>query len=481
MSAKTNQAVVLVVDDDEQERSTLSAMISALGYTAETARDGEQALEKLGCSPIDVIVTDLMMPRMDGFQLLQALLSRGDLTPAIVLTSFGSIDQAISVVHDLRAFWFLEKPAQSSVLASLLERAVQHKGLVKETERLKRQLSYQGFLGDLCGTSAPMRQVFSQIQQVAPSSASVLITGESGTGKELVAGTIHKLSPRAAGPFVAINCSAIPENLIESELFGHEKGSYTGALGRHAGCFEQAHRGTLLLDEIGEMPLAMQAKLLRVLEDGKVRRLGGAGEVVVDVRVLAATNRPIQESIDGKFLREDLYYRLNVFGIALPPLRHRKEDIPGLAEAILREINRKHDYRIGGVHPAVTEWLVSYSWPGNVRELRNVLERMAIVAREGTILPEHLPKSLGLQIDQKTPVALDQVDHNNLLVVEPGRPLSEVEKAYIQLTLKTTNNNKTRAAEILGISTRTLHNRLAEFAAEEKANKLGTKGAVAVG
>jgi DNA-binding NtrC family response regulator len=480
MSAKTNDAIVLVVDDDEQERSTLSAMISALGYTAETARDGEEALERLGSTPVDVIVTDLMMPRMDGFQLLQALLGRGDLTPAIVLTSFGSIDQAISVVHDLRAFWFLEKPAQSSVLASLLERAIQHKGLVKETERLKRQLSYQGFLGDLYGTSGPMQQVFSQIQQVAPSSASVLITGESGTGKELVAGTIHKLSPRASGPFIAINCAAIPENLIESELFGHEKGSYTGALGRHAGCFEQAHRGTLLLDEIGEMPLAMQAKLLRVLEDGKVRRLGGAAEVVVDVRVLAATNRPIQESIDGKFLREDLYYRLNVFAIPLPPLRHRKEDIPGLADAILREINRKHDYRIGDVHPAVMDRLVNHSWPGNVRELRNVLERMAIVAQHGTLLPEHLPKSFGLQRDQRPPVSSDQVDHQNLLVVEPGKQLSEVEKAYIQLTLKTTNNNKTRAAEILGISTRTLHNRLAEFAAEEKANG-ATKGAVAVG
>jgi DNA-binding NtrC family response regulator len=481
MSVKTNEAVVLVVDDDEQERSSLSAMISALGYTVETARDGEQALEKLGSTPIDAIVTDLRMPRMDGFQLLQALLGRGDLTPAIVLTSFGSIDQAISVVHDLRAFWFLEKPAQPSVLASLLERAIQHKGLVKETERLKRQLSYQGFLGDLYGTSGPMRQIFSQIQQVAPSSASVLITGESGTGKELVAGTIHKLSPRATGPFIAINCSAIPENLIESELFGHEKGSYTGALGRHAGCFEQAHRGTLLLDEIGEMPLAMQAKLLRVLEDGKVRRLGGASEVVVDVRVLAATNRPVQESIDGKLLREDLYYRLNVFAIALPPLRHRKEDIPGLTEAILREINRKHDYRVGDIHPAVMERLVSHSWPGNVRELRNVLERMAIVAQQGTLLPEHLPKSFGQQRDLKQSVALDEVDHKSVLVVEPGKPLSDVEKAYIQLTLKMTNNNKTRAAEILGISTRTLHNRLAEFAAEEKASSVGTKGAVAVG
>ncbi len=477
MSTKSSPAVILVVDDDEQERSSLSAMISALGYTAETARDGEEALEKLGSGSIDVIVTDLMMPRVDGFQLLQTLLERGDLTPAIVLTGFGSIDRAISIVHDLRAFWFMEKPAQSSVLASLLERAIQHQGLMKETERLKRQLSYQGFLGDMVGTSAPMRQIFSLIQQVAPSSASVLITGESGTGKELVAGTIHKLSPRATGPFVAINCAALPETMIESELFGHEKGSFTGALGRHAGCFEQAHHGTLLLDEIGEMPLAMQAKLLRVLEDKKVRRLGGTNEIAVDVRVLAATNRPIQESIDGKFLREDLYYRLNVFTIPLPPLRQRKEDVPALAEAILESVNRKHDCRVSDIHPSVMERLVNHAWPGNVRELRNILERAAIVAQQGTIMPSHVSRTLGIQDDKKptaaAAAAFESGEETSSLRVESGKQLSDVEKAYILLTLKTTNNNKTRAAEILGISTRTLHNRLAEFAEEEKSGAAG--------
>ncbi len=316
------------------------------------------------------------------------------------------------------------------------------------------------------GTSAPMRQVFSSIQQVAPSPAAVLITGESGTGKELVAGTIHNLSPRASGPFVAVNCAALPENLIESELFGHEKGSFTGALGRHAGCFEQAHKGTLLLDEIGDMPLAMQAKLLRVLEDQKVRRLGGNAEIAVDVRVLAATNRPIQESIAGKILREDLYYRLNVFAIALPPLRQRKEDIPALTEAILNNINLKHQCRVADVHPLVMDELMNYSWPGNIRELRNILERAAIVAQQGSILPAHISWNPGIRSEKKHLPVMEQTDPSSLNV-KSGKALSDVEKAYILLTLQTTNNNKTKAAELLGISPRTLHNRLAEFAAAD--------------
>ncbi len=485
MASKQAATRVLVVDDDQQERLNLVEMISSMGHAAETAQDGQEALEKIGLAPYDVILTDLMMPRMDGFQLLRTLLSRGDLTPAIVLTGFGSIDQAVSVVHDLRAFWFLEKPAQSAVLATLLERAIDHQGLVKETARLQRQLSYQGFLGDMVGTSAPMQQVFSLIQQVAASSASVFISGESGTGKELVAAAIHKLSPRAGKPFVAVNCAALPESLIESELFGHEKGSFTGALGRHPGCFEQAHSGTLFLDEIGEMPTPMQAKLLRVLEDSKVRRLGGVSEIPVDVRVLAATNRPIDESLKGTVLREDLYYRLNVFQIALPPLRHRKEDIAGIAEVIIRDLNRKHDCRVAEIHPATLERLLNYSWPGNVRELRNVLERAVIVAKEGMILPAHLPHTFGMPPDQQRPEpsppsraipekgvnlgeGLDSSEGRQSgegLYVEAGKSLSAIEKRYIELTLKSTGNNKKLTAQILGISIRTLHNRLAEFAA----------------
>jgi DNA-binding NtrC family response regulator len=465
-----------VVDDDQQDRQRLATIISDLGYLCETAEDGEAALVKLSATPFDAIVSDLMMPRMDGFELLRTLFDRGDLTPAIVLTGAGSIDQAISIVHDLRAFWFLEKPARPAVLATLLERAIQHKSLVKETERLHRQLSQQGYLADLVGTSQPMREVFSLIQQIAPSSASVLITGESGTGKELVASAIHKLSPRASRPFVALNCAALPETLIESELFGHEKGAFTGAVGRRAGCFEQAHQGTLFLDEIGDMPIAMQPRLLRALQEASIRRLGATSEISVDVRVLAATNKSLPELIQNKLFREDLFYRLNVFQIDLPPLRARKDDILPLADAIIRDLNRKHDYRVTDIHPSALERLQEHSWPGNVRELRNVLERSLIVAREGTLLPAHLARSFGISTPLPATAAEAPQASGNSISVEAGRPLSEVEKAYIQLTLKTTGNNKKRAAQILGISLRTLHSRVTEFAAEEDIRRDGAVG-----
>jgi DNA-binding NtrC family response regulator len=468
MNAKPTKPTVLIVDDDAQERHSLAEMIAGLNYESVTAEDGLDALEKLKTTSADVIVTDLMMPRMDGLELLKTLIDRGDLTPAIVLTAFGDINYAISIVHDLKAFWFLEKPATEAVVTSLLERAVYQRSLVKETERLQRQLSHQGYLGDLFGTSVAMRKVFSLIHQVAPSSAPVLITGESGTGKERAAAAIHKLSPRADRPFVAINCAALPSTLIESELFGHEKGSFTGALGRHAGCFEQAHHGTLFLDEIGEMPLPMQAKLLRVLEESKIRRLGGSAEIPVDVRIIAATNRAVKDALDSKVLREDLYYRLNVFHIDLPPLRQRKDDIPGLAEAILRELNRKNDSRVTALHASTLERLLAHSWPGNVRELRNVLERAVISAGEGILLPAHLPPTLEISQTQRLQ-STDPVSPQdaNVVTMRTGKPLSEVEKQYILATLRLTGNNKTRAAEILGISIRTLQNRLAEFARQD--------------
>src|SRR5712692_1505567 len=321
-----SQMRALVVDDDENQRTDLAEMIGSFGITPLTAADGQEAIEKLDSCNVDVILTDLMMPGMDGFGLLRHLAQHGNATPTIVITGFGSIDKAISVVHELKAFWFLEKPVQPSVLRELLERAIAQNQLREETERLNRQLCYSGTLGGLVGTSPAMQQVYSSIQQAAPTSASVLIIGETGTGKELAARAIHGLSTRSSGPFVAINCAALPESLIESELFGHEKGAFTGAIERRAGCFEQAQGGTLLLDEIAEMPIGTQAKLLRVIEESKVRRLGGTHDITIAVRVLAATNRPPDKALQNKLLREDLYYRLNVFHISLPPLRERLQD-----------------------------------------------------------------------------------------------------------------------------------------------------------
>ena len=306
-------AQILVVDDDFQQRSDLADMVESMGFQVATASDGEDALAKLVSFPANVILTDLVMPRMDGAALLKVLAERGDRTPTIVLTGFGSVDQAISFVHDLKAFWFLEKPVQSEVMRTLLERALQQNQLIEETQRLNRQLSYRGVLDELTGDSPAMKEVFSLIQQVAPTTASVFISGESGTGKELVARAIHRLSPRNGAPFVAVNCAALPDTLVESELFGHEKGAFTGAVERRSGCFEQAHNGTLFLDEIGEMPIGTQAKLLRVIEESRVRRLGGKSDMPFAVRVLAATNRSPEEAIRNNRLREDLYYRLNVF------------------------------------------------------------------------------------------------------------------------------------------------------------------------
>jgi DNA-binding NtrC family response regulator len=448
------------VDDEESQRTALAGMIALWGYAVETAADGQEALEKLQVFDAHVMLTDLKMPRMDGTELLQRLRAEGGGPPSIVLTAHGSLETAVSTINDLGAFWFLEKPVQSASLRVLLERAAQQGRLAEHAERLERQLSNHGVLGEMVGASRKMREVFSLIQQVAPSSAAVLITGESGTGKELAARAIHVLSPRRAGPFVAINCAAMPDTLMESELFGHEKGAFTGAVERRAGCFELAQKGTVLLDEIGDMPVATQAKLLRVLEDGRVRRLGGKSEIQLDVRVIAATNAPLDAALkDGKF-REDLYYRLNVFPIPLPPLRDRHEDLAVLAAALLEQLNKKHGVKATDISPAVLERFQAHSWPGNVRELRNVLERAVIVAGEGSIELQHLPPGFGGTAPPR-PTGAD-----GDLRIPVGYTIEQAERALIEMTLEHTRNNKTRAAEILGISQKTLFNKLKEYGAQ---------------
>jgi len=460
MSTTENKASarVLIVDDEDDQRNGLASLVSSWGHEVRTARDGQDALEKLDEFAAHVMLTDLTMPRMDGFELLRRLALEGGGPVSIVLTAFGSIENAIKTVHDLGAFWFIEKPVQGAALKTLLARAVSQGKLREERESLARELSYKGRLDDLVGRSKAMREIFSLIRQVAPSSAAVLVTGESGVGKELVARAIHNLSPRReSGRFIAINCAALPESLIESELFGHEKGAFTGALQRRQGCFELADGGTLLLDEIGDMPIGTQAKLLRVLEDNRVRRLGGDREVQVDVRVVAATNKKIEEAVGEGELREDLFYRLNVFHIHLPPLRARKEDILPIAEALIASHNKKHGCKVLDIHPDALQKLELHPWPGNVRELRNVLERAVILAGEGTILPAHL---IGLDAEDARPASASDPD---AIALRVGTTVRDGEKALILKTLEHTGNNKTRAAKILEVSLKTLHNKLKEY------------------
>ena len=460
---QTPSARVLIVDDEEDQRNGLASLAASWGYGVETAGDGQEALEKLASFSAHVMVTDLNMPRMDGFELLRRLSEGGESPPTIVLTAFGSMENALKTVHELGAYWFLEKPIQSSALKVLLARAAAQGRLAQQAERLERELSFRGVLEDLVGPSEAMQQVFSLIRQVASSRAAVFITGESGTGKELAARAIHNLSRRKSGPFVAVNCAALPETLIESELFGHEKGAFTGALQRRSGCFELADRGTLLLDEIGDMPIGTQAKLLRVLEDSKVRRLGGSHEFDVDVRVIASTNKDLREAIRQNLMREDLYYRLNVFHIRLPALRERPEDIPPITAALLRDLNKKHECRVVGLHRAVAENFQRYRWPGNVRELRNVLERAVILVGEGTVQASHLMGSLSEDAAGAPP---RRAADPNEVTLRVGTTVREAEKALLLRTLDHTGNNKTRAARILDISLKTLHNKLKEYQAK---------------
>jgi len=448
---------VLIVDDDESQRSAMTQLLSGWGYEALAACDGRDALEKLGSFDADTVITDLNMPNLDGAGLLTELRKSPSSPPAIVLTAFGSVERAVEIVRELGAFWYLEKPAQPRVLRTILERAVAQSQLARHSQRLERQLSTRGELGGLVAQSAAMRRVFALLEQAAPTKATILIGGETGTGKEIASRAIHDLSPRRGGPFLAMNCGALPDTLIESELFGHEKGAFTGAAERRAGYFELANGGTLLLDEIGEMPIATQSKLLRVLEERKIRRLGGAREIDVDVRIVAASNRDLREGISKGTFREDLYFRLNVFEITLPPLRERPEDILPIARVLLNTLNKRHECRVTELAPDVETLFFEYPWAGNVRELRNVLERAVILAGEGAIRREHLPPGFAGLPNRLVETTAGEV------TLRPGVTVEEAERQLILMTLKHTEGNRARAAELLGLSVKTLFNKLKQY------------------
>lgn len=451
---------ILIVDDEREHRAYLTNLVTQWGHEVRQASDGLEALSILENNPVAVMLTDLLMPKIDGFELLRRLREQGRLPPTILMTAFGSLDKAIKTIHELGGFWFLEKPIEPDALRVLLDRAGVQSRLAAENEELRRQLSFKGVLGSLVGHTPPMQEVFSMIRQVGPTSAPVLITGESGTGKELVARAIHSNSRRADGPLVAINCAALPELLIESEIFGHERGAFTGAVERRIGAMESAEGGTLFLDELGEMPMPMQAKLLRVLEDFRFRRLGGTHEIQANVRIVAATNRDPLEAIREKKLREDLYYRLNVFHIHLPPLRERRDDIPVIVEHMVSTLNQKHGTAVTGASPEFLDALQNMHWGGNVRELRNVVERAVILAGEGALHLRHI-SAVPERAAMVAAAAAEAVD--NGLGIEVGMTVDEAERLLIEATLDHTNNNKTRAAAILGISTKTLHVKLKQY------------------
>src|SRR4030081_4008696 len=450
------QERVLIVEDEENERTGLAELVTSWGYRTDTATDGLEALEKIPIFAPAIVITDVKMPRMGGMELVEKLADLSQSIAVVMVTAQKATETAFHAgrmgVQD-----YIEKPIDFRRLRSILTNIGEIINTRTENETLRRRLRDKGALGQLVGASAEMQGIFHLIEQVAPSTASVLITGASGTGKELVARTIHDLSPRRNKPFVPINCASIPETLIESEIFGHEKGAFTGALERRTGCFELAEGGTLLLDEIGEMPVGTQAKLLRVLEDHKLRRLGSKVETPVDVRVLAATNKVPEDAVARGEIRSDLYYRLNVFNIHMPPLREHKEDIPDLVQLLLSEMNTKHSRKVSAVSEAVLNLFNTYSWPGNVREMRNTLERAGIVCDGGGIKPRHLPSGCG-QAPLRT--SANDPDAVRLGV---GTTVEEAEKMLILKTLEATSNNKTRAAEILGISLKTLHNKLKEY------------------
>jgi DNA-binding NtrC family response regulator len=446
---------VLVVDDEEAMRTVLESRLGGWGLKVVSAPDlatAQSALEKLAPQ---IVISDVMLPDGSGADLLDRLGTRSRETPVILITAHATVDLAVEAMKR-GALDFLTKPLDYARLSRAIEAAQAALRSRERTDEVSKSRSSEQRLGELIGSSQAMLEVLAVLAEIAPTDASVLLTGESGTGKELAARTIHSLSRRADHAFVAVNSAAIPKELMESEMFGHEKGAFTGASSMRRGCFELADGGTLFLDEIAEMPVALQPKLLRVLEDGQVKRLGAPRELDVDVRVISATNRQPAESIDKSLLREDLYYRLNVFEIDLPPLRQRPEDIPLLAGHFVARFNAKHGTEVEGLSDRVLERLNDYPWPGNVRELRNVIEHAVIRTREGSIELERLPASLGGK----------GLEDGTKIEIPVGTSIADAEKELILRTLDETGNNKSEAARKLDVDVKTIRNKLKAWGIE---------------
>jgi DNA-binding NtrC family response regulator len=451
------KAKILVVDDEAAARTALADLLKAEGYSVETAGDGFKALGRISTFEPDLVLTDFNMPGMDGVELMTKLKEQNAELPVVLMTAFGAVETAVSAMRNGAADYLL-KPLNMDELLIVLERALERVRLRRETSELRSRLDERYSFENIVGSSQEMQQVFKSVAQIAPSRATILISGESGTGKELVAAAIHHRSPRASGPFVRLHCAALAETLLESELFGHERGAYTGADRKREGRFEQANGGTLFLDEIAEISLGTQVKLLRVLQEREFERVGGNQTLHVDVRVIAATNRDLKEMVAAGRFREDLFYRLNVINLRLPSLNERVSDIPALAMHFLKRYARENEKAVKTISDAALALLVAHHWPGNVRELENVIERAVVIAEGEAIEPHHLPPEFAVST------------RRGAIPVIPGATMDELERYAITKTLESVAGSTSKAAEILGISVRKIQYKVQEYGAAHKSH-----------
>lgn len=454
---------ILLVEDDDAHRSMLKTMLRSWDYTVGEARDGDEAVALVREKSFDVVLTDVRMARMDGISALKNMLEYNPALPIVLMTAYSSVETAVDALR-IGAYDYLVKPLDFDALKHTLSKAIEHSRLSVENRELRRQLVEASTRPGILGRSREMQEMMQIVGTVAPTEATVLITGESGTGKELIARALHEGSARAHKPLVTVNCAALAENLLESELFGHEKGSFTGADRRREGRFVQADGGTLFLDEIGEMPLPLQAKLLRALQQGEVQRVGSDTPITVNVRVLAATNRDLRQESTEKRFREDLFFRLNVISIEVPPLRRRHEDIPLLAAHFLERFTARNHKHIKGFSPQAMDSMLRYPWPGNVRELENAVERAVILCSGDLITGRELPSNIATTIGSEP--AAPRLSHTVNGMSLSGLSLDDLERLAIEGTLRQTGDNKSEAARRLGITRATLHNKLRKYGLE---------------
>ncbi len=442
---------ILIVEDDPRVGESIRLLLEKRGYPILLASNGKEALRLFRQEMVDLVITDLVMPKMDGMALLEAVKKLRPETEVIVISAQGTIEKAVQAIK-IGAFEFIEKPINPKVIALVVERALEKQTLVLQNRDLRSQLEDKFHFKNMVGKSDKMVRIFELIHHISPYDSSVLVMGESGTGKELIANAIHYHSPRVSMPFIEVSCASLSEGIIESELFGHEKGAFTGAITSRKGRFELAHGGTLFLDEVEDIPASTQIKLLRVLQEGEFERVGGNKTIKVDIRIIAASNRDLQEEVEKGTFREDLYYRLNVVNIKLPPLRERKEDIPFLVHFFLEKYNRKYQMKVKGVSQRAMNVLINYQWKGNVRELENTVESVLVVNSPEVIDLPHLPQEIR-----------EYKEHAEIIPIRIGTPLDEVEKEVLLQTLRATKGNKRKAAQLLGINVRTIHRKMEEL------------------